>query len=92
MKCKIRDFQPDLSYPGCITEEEKTDLYFKTRVQCCRERQIDASDKKHVISGVFFCWWGAFILIWVPDISTKNYKGEKNDANPQYQQCLTCQA
>lgn len=53
MKGKIGDFQPDLSYPGCITEEGKTDLYFKMKVLCFREKQIDASDKKHGISGFF---------------------------------------
>lgn len=51
-KGKIRDFQPHLNCPGCITEEGKTDLYFKMQALCFREKQIDASDKEHGTSRV----------------------------------------
>lgn len=68
-------------------------------ISITKHKYTNASGKSKLISQIrsmalvgFFHWWGAFILMWVPDIHSKNYKEEKNDANPVYQQCLTCQA
>ena len=62
------------------------------QVQCFREKKTDASDKEHGISVLFFFFFptGEAPLSWYEfQILAQRIK---NDANPVYQQCLTCQA